>query len=43
MFSGFAIDGWYGITGPANLPAEVTTTLYAGIVKALADIDLAAG
>jgi tripartite-type tricarboxylate transporter receptor subunit TctC len=38
---GFAIDGWYGIAGPANLPADVMATLYAGIVKALADLDLA--
>jgi tripartite-type tricarboxylate transporter receptor subunit TctC len=38
---GFAIDGWYGAVGPANLPAAVTATLHAGIVRALAEPDLA--
>src|SRR5207244_4081049 len=37
---GFAIDGWYGVVGPANLPAGVTAALNAGIAKALADPDL---
>lgn len=37
---GFAINGWYGIVGPANLPTDVIATLNAGIVKALADADL---
>jgi tripartite-type tricarboxylate transporter receptor subunit TctC len=37
---GFAIDGWYGVVGPANLPADVTAALNAGIAKALADPDL---
>jgi tripartite-type tricarboxylate transporter receptor subunit TctC len=37
---GFAIDGWYGVVAPANLPTDVTATLNAGIVKALADPDL---
>jgi tripartite-type tricarboxylate transporter receptor subunit TctC len=38
---GFAVEGWYGIVGPANLPADIVATLNAGIVKALADPDLA--
>jgi tripartite-type tricarboxylate transporter receptor subunit TctC len=37
---GFAIDGWYGVVGPAKLPTDVTASLNAGIVKALADPDL---
>jgi Tripartite tricarboxylate transporter family receptor len=37
---GFAIDGWYGVVGLANLPTDVTATLNAGILKALADPDL---
>ncbi|HEX9463366.1 MAG TPA: tripartite tricarboxylate transporter substrate binding protein [Alphaproteobacteria bacterium] len=37
---GFAINGWYGIAGPANLPPDITATLNAGIAKALADADL---
>ena len=37
---GFAIDGWYGVLGPANLPTDVTATLNAGIIKALADTDV---
>jgi tripartite-type tricarboxylate transporter receptor subunit TctC len=37
---GFAIDGWYGVVGPANLPSYVTATLNAAIVKALADPEL---
>jgi tripartite-type tricarboxylate transporter receptor subunit TctC len=37
---GFAIDGWYGIVGPANLRSDVTAGLNAGIVKALTDPDL---
>jgi tripartite-type tricarboxylate transporter receptor subunit TctC len=37
---GFAIDGWYGVVGPANLPTDVTATLNAGILMALADPDL---
>ena len=37
---GFAIDGCYGVVGPANLPTDVTASLNAGIVKALADPDL---
>jgi tripartite-type tricarboxylate transporter receptor subunit TctC len=38
---GFAIEGWYGIVGPANLPTDVTATLHGAIVKALADPELA--
>ena len=38
---GFAIDGWYGVVGPANLPGAVIATLHAGIVRALAEPDLA--
>jgi hypothetical protein len=37
---GFAIDRWYGVVGPANLPSYVTATLNAAIVKALADPEL---
>jgi tripartite-type tricarboxylate transporter receptor subunit TctC len=34
---GFAIEGWYGVVGPANLPTDVTATLNAGIIKVVAD------
>jgi tripartite-type tricarboxylate transporter receptor subunit TctC len=34
---GFSINGWYGLVGPVNLPAEVTGRLNAAIVKALTD------
>jgi tripartite-type tricarboxylate transporter receptor subunit TctC len=37
---GFAIDGWYGVVGPANLPTDVTARLNAAILRALADPDL---
>jgi tripartite-type tricarboxylate transporter receptor subunit TctC len=37
---GFAIEGWYGVVGPANLPTDVTATLNAGVIKALADPDV---
>jgi tripartite-type tricarboxylate transporter receptor subunit TctC len=37
---GFSIEGWYGVVGPANLPRDVTATLNAGIIKALADPDV---
>jgi tripartite-type tricarboxylate transporter receptor subunit TctC len=40
--SGFAINGWYGIVGPARLPADVTAKLNAAIEKALHDPQLLA-
>ena len=39
---GFAINGWYGIVGPANLPAAVTEKLNKGIETALNDPELIA-
>ena len=38
--AGFAIDGWYGIIGPAGLPADIVATLAAAISKALHDPEL---
>jgi tripartite-type tricarboxylate transporter receptor subunit TctC len=35
-FKGFDGVQWYGIVGPARLPAEITATLHAEISKALA-------
>jgi len=37
---GYAINGWYGIVGPANLPVEVTDKLNQAIEKALNDPEL---
>jgi tripartite-type tricarboxylate transporter receptor subunit TctC len=37
---GFAINGWYGIVGPANMPAEVTAKLNGAIAEALKDPQL---
>src|SRR5262245_6400294 len=37
---GFAINGWYGIVGPANLPADVVAKLHKAIETALNDPDL---
>jgi tripartite-type tricarboxylate transporter receptor subunit TctC len=39
---GFAINGWYGIVGPANMPAEVTTKLNKAIDEATKDPGLIA-
>lgn len=39
---GFAINGWYGIVGPANMPAEVTAKLNRAIAEALKDPGLIA-
>jgi len=39
---GFAINGWYGIIGPARLPADVTSKLNKAIDKALNAPDLIA-
>jgi tripartite-type tricarboxylate transporter receptor subunit TctC len=39
---GFAINGWYGIVGPAHLPADVTSKLNEAIDKALHDPELIA-
>jgi len=39
---GFAINGWYGLIGPARLPADVTSKLNKAIEKALSDPDLIA-
>lgn len=39
---GFAINGWYGIVGPANMPAEVTAKLNKAITQALKDPGLIA-
>jgi tripartite-type tricarboxylate transporter receptor subunit TctC len=39
---GFAINGWYGIVGPARLPADVTAKLNAAIEQALHDPALVA-
>ena len=41
-FEGFAINGWYGIVGPAHLPADVTSKLNRAIEKSLSDPELAA-
>ncbi len=38
--AGFAIDGWYGVIGPAHMPAKVTSRLNKAIEKALNDPDL---
>lgn len=35
ILPGFAIDTWWGLVGPANLPAEVTTRLNEAFVLAL--------
>jgi tripartite-type tricarboxylate transporter receptor subunit TctC len=37
---GFEIVGWYGIIGPANLPAPIVTRLNAELVKALNSPDV---
>jgi len=39
---GYAIDGWYGIVGPANLPVEITEKLNKAIDTVLNDPDLIA-
>lgn len=39
---GFAINGWYGIVGPANMPAGVTAKLNRAIAQALKDPQLIA-
>jgi tripartite-type tricarboxylate transporter receptor subunit TctC len=39
---GYAINGWYGIAGPANLPVEVTEKLNKAIAKALENPELMA-
>ncbi len=39
---GFAINGWYGIVGPANLPPDVTAKLNKALEAALADPQLIA-
>jgi tripartite-type tricarboxylate transporter receptor subunit TctC len=39
---GFAINGWYGIVGPANMPPEVTAKLNKAIAEALKDPGLIA-
>ena len=41
-YKGFDGVQWYGIVGPANMPAEITGQLNAGINKALADPQLQA-
>jgi tripartite-type tricarboxylate transporter receptor subunit TctC len=38
--AGFAIDGWYGVIGPAQMPAKVTLRLNNAVEKALNDPDL---
>jgi tripartite-type tricarboxylate transporter receptor subunit TctC len=40
--AGFAINGWYGIVGPANLPADVTAKLSKAIEDILRDPELVA-
>ena len=40
--AGFAINGWYGIVGPANLPPAITSRLNAALEKALTDPQLVA-
>ena len=40
--NGFAINGWYGVVGPANLPVEVTEKLNKAIEKALNEPELVA-
>ncbi len=35
-FSGFEASVWYGLVGPANLPAPIVTRLHAEVQKALA-------
>ena len=39
---GFAVNGWYGIVGPAKMPAEVTAKLNKAISQALQDPGLIA-
>jgi tripartite-type tricarboxylate transporter receptor subunit TctC len=40
--SEYAINGWYGIVGPANLPVDVTSKLNRAIQECLKDPDLVA-
>jgi tripartite-type tricarboxylate transporter receptor subunit TctC len=40
--SDYAINGWYGIVGPANLPPDVTSKLNRTIEECLKDPELAA-
>jgi tripartite-type tricarboxylate transporter receptor subunit TctC len=38
--AGYAVNGWYGVIGPAGLPAEVVARLEDGIRKSLQDPEL---
>jgi tripartite-type tricarboxylate transporter receptor subunit TctC len=40
--SEYAINGWYGIVGPANLPLDVTSKLNRAIQECLKDPELVA-
>jgi tripartite-type tricarboxylate transporter receptor subunit TctC len=37
---GFAINGWYGVIGPAHLPTDVVAKLHKAIETALRDSEL---
>jgi tripartite-type tricarboxylate transporter receptor subunit TctC len=41
-FPGFAVDTWFGLFGPAGLPAEVLQRLYAAFAGALGTADVKA-
>ena len=42
-YPGFEITVWYGLCGPAKLPAPVSGTLTAAVAKALADSPIQPG
>jgi tripartite-type tricarboxylate transporter receptor subunit TctC len=37
---GFEVVGWYGVIGPASMPASVVSRLHGELVKALAEPDI---
>jgi tripartite-type tricarboxylate transporter receptor subunit TctC len=39
---GFDVGGWYGVYGPANMPAAVTARLNQAVTRALAQPELKA-
>jgi tripartite-type tricarboxylate transporter receptor subunit TctC len=41
-FAGFAVQAWYGLFGPANMPPEVIRRLNEEVNKAIAAPDLQA-
>jgi len=38
----YAVNGWYGVIGPAGLPIEIVTRLEDGIHRSLQDPELVA-